>query len=241
METMRLDKFLAKAGAGTRSDVKAIVRKGRVTVNGSLCQNADIKINPDSDLILMDGVRVTCQLFEYYMLYKPAGCVTAARDNLHPVVMDFIDSPKKKELFPVGRLDLDTEGLLLITNDGELAHRLLSPSKHVPKRYYARVLGNVDSTDIKAFAQGIDIGDAKASLPASLTVLSSGEESCVEVVLREGRFHQVKRMFHAVGKEVLYLKRISMGTLVLDEQLEKGEYRPLTRQEILALKGEFHE
>lgn len=166
------------------------------------------------------------------MLYKPAGVISATKDDRDKTVLDLITDKKRNDLFPVGRLDKDTEGLLLITNDGELAHRLLSPKKHVDKVYYAKVQGKVDESDVKAFADGVDIGDDTPAKSADLRILKSGEESEIELTITEGRFHQVKRMFHAVGKEVIYLKRLSMGSLVLDKTLTKGEYRSLTEEEI---------
>ena len=159
------------------------------------------------------------------MLYKPAGVISATKDDRDKTVLDLITDKKRNDLFPVGRLDKDTEGLLLITNDGELAHRLLSPKKHVDKVYYAKVQGKVDES-------GVDIGDDTPAKSADLRILKSGEESEIELTITEGRFHQVKRMFHAVGKEVIYLKRLSMGSLVLDKTLTKGEYRSLTEEEI---------
>ena len=169
------------------------------------------------------------------MLYKPAGVISATKDDRDKTVLDLITDKKRNDLFPVGRLDKDTEGLLLITNDGELAHRLLSPKKHVDKVYYAKVQGKVDESDVKAFADGVDIGDDTPTKSADLRILKSEEESEIELTITEGRFHQVKRMFHAVGKEVIYLKRLSMGSLVLDKTLTKGEYRSLTEEEIKKL------
>ena len=169
------------------------------------------------------------------MLYKPAGVISATKDDRDKTVLDLITDKKRNDLFPVGRLDKDTEGLLLITNDGELAHRLLSPKKHVDKVYYAKVQGKVDESDVKAFADGVDIGDDTPTKSADLRILKSEEESEIELTITEGRFHQVKRMFHAVGKEVIYLKRLSMGSLDLDKTLTKGEYRSLTEEEIKKL------
>lgn len=250
METIRLDKLLAATGAGTRSEVKNAIRKGRVTVNGAVCKSADSKVDADKDVICLDGAPVVYTRYEYHMLYKPAGCVTAVRDARYPTVMDYISSARKKDLFPVGRLDLDTEGLLLITNDGELAHRLLAPGWHVDKTYYARVQGEVTAEDIRRFQEGIDIGEKRPTMPAELEILAAGQESEVRVTIHEGKYHQVKRMFAAIGKPVLYLKRLRMGSLVLDENLQAGESRLLTQEETEALhslaasdirKGEAHE
>ena len=166
------------------------------------------------------------------MLNKPAGCVCAARDNLHPTIFDWIPMNPRKDLAAVGRLDLDTEGLLLVTNDGVLSHRLLSPRHHVDKLYEARVSGRLAEEDIAAFARGIDIGDEKPTLPAELVITVSGEESLCRVTIHEGRYHQIKRMFHSLGKEVLWLKRLQMGTFVLDEKLAPGEWRRLNEREL---------
>ncbi len=236
MEKIRLDKLLATAGAGTRSEVKALIRKGQVMVNGEICKKADEKIAVDTDCVAINGRKISYAKYEYYLLHKPAGCVSATKDHVHSTVLDYISSDRKGELFPVGRLDLDTEGLLLITNDGELAHQLLSPGRHVPKTYRAKINGKVTQEDVKAFAQGIDIGEKKPTLPAVLRILTSGEVSEIELTICEGKFHQVKRMFQAVGKEVTYLKRISMGSLTLDETLPVGGSRRLTQEEIEELK-----
>ena len=174
----------------------------------------------------------TSFLEKYYMLNKPAGVVSAVTDTREKTVLDLLTGKKRKDLFPVGRLDKDTEGLLLITNDGELSHRLLSPSKHVDKTYFARIQGRATADDIRAFSEGIDIGDEKPALPAVLKILKTGDTSEVEITIQEGRFHQVKRMFEAVGKKVIYLKRLSMGSVVLDETLPPGGYRELTKEEL---------
>lgn len=236
MEKMRLDKLLATAGTGTRSEVKGLIRKGQVTVNGEICKKADEKVNVDTDRVTVNGKEVSYSKYEYHLLYKPAGCVSATKDNIHQTVLDYISSDRKGELFPVGRLDLDTEGLLLITNDGELAHQLLSPGRHVPKTYYAKINGKVTQEDAEVFTRGIDIGEEKPTLPAVLRILTAGEVSEIELTICEGKFHQVKRMFHAIGKEVTYLKRISMGSLVLDKTLPVGGSRRLTKTEIEELK-----
>lgn len=172
------------------------------------------------------------------MLNKPAGCVSARTDGQCRTVLDLIVSKKRKDLFPVGRLDKDTEGLLLITNDGKLAHRLLSPRHHVDKTYEAKIQGRVTEEHVKRFREGLDIGEERLTLPALLEILSSGEISCIRVTIQEGKYHQIKRMFHAAGCEVLYLKRLSMGSLTLDESLQPGEYRPLTEEELAELQNE---
>ena len=170
------------------------------------------------------------------LFYKPAGCVTATEDHMHKTVMDYLTDTVRSDLFPVGRLDIDTEGLLLITNDGAFAHDLLSPAKHVEKTYYAVIDGVVTVKDVICFENGVDIGEEKPTKPGKLRILNSEPESEIELTITEGRFHQVKRMFEAVGKKVLYLKRISMGPLQLTDDLKPGEYRPLTEEEITALK-----
>lgn len=229
---LRLDKYLADMGLGTRSEVKKAIRKGQVQVNGRTVLEPEYKVDTEKDQVLSAGQETVYQEYEYYMLNKPAGVVSATEDDKDCCVVDLIESRKRKDLFPVGRLDKDTEGLLLITNDGDLAHRLLSPKKHVDKVYYARIQGRVTQEDVKLFCQGVDIGEEKQTLPADLRILEAGEISEVELTIREGKFHQVKRMFRAVDKEVLYLKRLRMGSLVLDESLKPGEYRTLNTQEL---------
>ena len=232
---IRLDKYLADMGCGTRSQVKREIAGGSVMVNGAPARRPEDKIDTEKDSVVFRGSPVGYVEYEYFMLNKPAGVVSATEDRKERTVLDLIDARQRKDLFPVGRLDKDTEGLLLITNDGEMAHRLLSPKKHVDKVYYARVAGRITEEHVKLFAEGVDIGDEKPALPAELTVLSSGEISEIELVIREGRFHQVKRMFQAAGGEVIYLKRLRMGSLVLDGGLEPGEYRKLTEEEVRAL------
>lgn len=229
---IRLDKYLADMSIGTRTEVKKLIRQGKVAVDGLIVKNPDIKVDTDTQNVTYNGIAVTYETYEYYMLNKPAGVISATSDKTEKTVLDLIDSKKRKDLFPVGRLDKDTEGLLLITNDGELAHRLLSPKKHVDKLYYAKVEGIVGMEDIDAFAKGLDIGEGEHTKPAKLIVLKSDVISEIELTIQEGKFHQVKRMFEAVGKKVIYLKRLEMGTLKLDEGLALGEYRPLTQKEI---------
>lgn len=233
---IRLDKYLADLGIGTRSEVKQYIRKGRVQINELIVKESDKKINIEEDKVVFDGNLLTYQQTEYYMLNKPAGVVSATRDNFTETVVDLIDSPNK-DLFPVGRLDKDTEGLLLITNDGDLAHKLLSPKKKVPKVYFAKVAGVITEEDIRTFEEGIQLEEEFITMPAKLEIIESSEVSTVKVTIHEGKFHQVKRMFLAVDKEVIYLKRLSMGELVLDESLELGEYRPLTEEELRILKN----
>lgn len=238
---MRLDKYLAQMSIGTRSQVKQMVRKGQVCVNGTVVKKPEYKVDPDQDQVVADGVKTKYVHEEYIMLNKPSGVVSATKDPREKTVLDLIDGQKRKDLFPAGRLDKDTEGLLLLTSDGELAHRMLSPKKHVDKTYYARIQGRVTNEDVKVFLKGLDIGDEKPALPAVLQVLIEGEISEILITIQEGRFHQVKRMFRAVDKKVVYLKRISMGSLVLDETLMPGQYRNLTEEEIQRLKEEQNE
>ena len=228
---MRLDKFLADMGLGTRSEVKKDIRKGLILVNGTPIRTPEYKIDIQKDQVTAKGQPVSYAKQEYYMLNKPAGVISATTDKKEKTVLDLIGEKQRKDLFPVGRLDKDTEGLLLITNDGELAHRLLSPKKHVDKVYYVRVQGELAEEDIRRLAEGIDIGEEKLTLPARLVIRKNGQFSEAEITIQEGKFHQVKRMFHALGKEVVYLKRLSMGTLVLDGNLKPGEYRKLTKEE----------
>ena len=231
---LRLDKYLADMGLGTRSQIKKDISKGQVLVNGTVSKDAGTRIDTEKDQVSYLGQAVTYAEYEYYMLNKPAGVVSATEDRHDRTVLDLIDTKQRKDLFPVGRLDKDTEGLLLITNDGDLAHRLLAPKKHVDKVYYAKIDGMVTEEDVKRFAKGIDIGaeEEEMTRPAKLDIMKSAEESEIRLTIHEGKFHQVKRMFLAVGKEVTYLKRERMGTLCLDENLKPGEYRLLTEEEI---------
>ena len=231
---MRLDKYLAEMGVGTRQEVKKQIRQGKVTVNGTVVKAADTKIDETCDEVTIGSRNISYVSYEYYMLNKPGGVVSATEDRRDTTVIDLIKDKKRKDLFPVGRLDKDTEGLLLITNDGDLAHRLLAPKKHVDKVYYAKIDGMVTEEDVKRFAEGIDIGaeEEEMTRPAKLDIMKSAEESEIRLTIHEGKFHQVKRMFLAVGKEVTYLKRERMGPLCLDENLKPGEYRLLTEEEI---------
>lgn len=232
---IRLDKYLTDMGCGTRSEIKKYIRSGNVTVNSIVVKHPEQKIDTGIDHVKLNGRVISYSTYEYYMLNKPADVVSAVSDSKDKTVIDLIKDMHRNDLFPVGRLDKDTEGLLLITNDGGLAHRLLSPSKHVNKTYFAKVRGIVTEEDVEQFRQGVDIGDEKPALPAELNICYSGEISEIRLTIQEGRFHQVKRMFQAVGKEVIYLKRLQMGTLVLDENLKPGEYRKLTEEEVKKL------
>ena len=234
MNMMRLDKFLSNMNIASRSQVKGILKAGRVRVNSKVETKGDAKIDPENDCIEFDGVRVFYELYRYFMLYKPAGCVSATKDRLSDTVLDILKDENTDGLFHVGRLDKDTEGLLLITNDGKLAHELLSPAKHVDKKYYVTLDKAIDDESIAKIEGGIDIGDDKPCLPCEIEKI---EENKVFITIREGRFHQVKRMFAAVGFTVTYLKRISMGAVALDENLKPGEYRRLTDEEVQSLKN----
>lgn len=229
----RLDKLLAGTGKWSRREVKALVRQGLVRVDGRLAACAEDKLDPAAAIITVAGETISLCRFTYVMLHKPAGVLTATEDRKQPTVLDLLPPELRRiGLAPVGRLDKDTEGLLLLTNDGELAHRLLSPKYHVDKRYLARVDGELSAADTEAFARGMTLGDGLECLPAGLEVLP--DRVCI-VTLREGKFHQVKRMLAARGAPVLYLKRLSMGSLTLDDSLAAGAYRLLRAEEILAL------
>lgn len=229
----RLDKLLAGTGKWSRREVKALVRQGLVRVDGRLAASAEDKLDPAAAIVSVAGETISLCRFTYVMLHKPAGVLTATEDRKQPTVLDLLPPELRRiGLAPVGRLDKDTEGLLLLTNDGELAHRLLSPKYHVDKRYFARVDGELSATDAEAFARGMTLGGGLECLPAGLELLPG--HACI-VTLREGKFHQVKRMLAARGAPVLYLKRLSMGPLTLDDSLAAGAYRLLRAEEILAL------
>ncbi len=273
MKKLRLDKYLADMQAGTRSEVKQMIRKGRVTVNERVVRSPEQKVDPAEDTVALDGVNIGYVTLEYWMLNKPQGVVSATEDRRERTVLSLLPDAARKDLFPVGRLDKDTEGLLLLTNDGPLAHALLSPKRHVDKVYRAVVSGVPGQREQEAFAGGLDIGDETETLPARLEILGvcsleegvretvspspdfSAEvrgwraadeqelpERCseVEITIREGRYHQIKRMFEAVGMRVLFLKRMSMGPLHLDPDLEPGQARRLTEGEIAALRKAEH-
>lgn len=229
----RLDKLLAGTGKWSRREVKALVRQGLVRVDSRLAASAEDKLDPAAAVVTVAGETISLCRFTYVMLHKPAGVLTATEDRKQPTVLDLLPPELRRiGLAPVGRLDKDTEGLLLLTNDGELAHRLLSPKYHVDKRYFARVDGELSAADAEAFARGMTLGDGLECLPAGLELLPG--HACI-VTLREGKFHQVKRMLAARGAPVLYLKRLSMGPLTLDDSLAAGAYRLLRAEEILAL------
>lgn len=235
----RLDKFLVEMSVASRSTIKDMAKKGRITVNGQIVKASDTKIDESADVVAVDGQVIVFSSTEYFMLNKPAGVITATLDKKAKTVLDLLDERTRNDLFPVGRLDKDTEGLLLITNDGDLAHRLLAPKKHVDKVYYADIRGVVTDEHVRQFASGFTLSDGTAVMPGELVVLdvdSTAKTSRIRLTIHEGKFHQVKRMFEAVGTEVTYLKRLSMGPLSLDEKLSPGEYRRLTDEEINMLK-----
>ncbi|MDK2808050.1 MAG: rRNA pseudouridine516 synthase [Clostridiales bacterium] len=239
-EKIRLDKYLVEMELGTRSEVKKVIRAGGVVVDGEVIKAPETKLSCLESKVCYQGEEVSYSSHVYFMLNKPAGVVSATEDKKDKTVLDLLFEKRKKDIFPVGRLDKDTEGLLLLTDDGALAHDLLSPKKHVDKVYYARVEGIMEDSDIDAFMEGIWIDSETKTKPAKLEIQSVDkvtEQSEVTITLQEGKFHQVKRMVEAVGKRVTYLKRLSMGTLILDESLLAGEYRSLTTEEVEALKN----
>ncbi len=230
---MRLDKMLANMGYGSRKEVKQLIKKGLVQVNGRVVRQSKDQIDVERDTVTILGAEVTYKQFVYYMLHKPQGYISATEDYAHDTVLDLLDEEAQFfEPFPVGRLDKDTEGLLLLTSDGKLAHQLLTPKNNVPKTYYAHIDGVVTEDDVKAFAAGVTLDDGYETKPGELVIIESDETSIIELTITEGKFHQVKRMFEAVGKTVTYLKRQSMGPLQLDETLSLGEYRELTEEEV---------
>lgn len=235
---MRLDKFLAEVGLGSRKEVKQLIKKGQISVNQKIEKSDKKQIDPEKDKVDYQGEILHYQEFYYYLLHKPAGVVSATEDKHDQTVMDiFSPSDYRSDLFPVGRLDKNTEGLLLITNDGKLAHDLLSPKKHVEKEYFAEVQGVMTAEDQQRFVDGFLL-DGERTLPAELLIDEVTEnKSKVRIILHEGKFHQVKRMVKACGKEVTYLKRIRMGKLLLTKELVKGAYRSLTEDELKGLKG----
>ncbi|HBF4081407.1 rRNA pseudouridine synthase [Clostridioides difficile] len=229
----RIDKILSNLGYGSRSEIKKYCKQGSVVVNRSEVSNPGTQVDTENDEILFNGEEVIYREYIYLMMNKPDGYISATTDKYDPTVLDLIDlSYLAFEPFPVGRLDKDTEGLLVLTNDGKLSHRVLSPKKHVPKTYYAKIDGVVTEEDVEAFLEGVVLDDGYKTMPSQLNILKSDDESEIELTIHEGKFHQVKRMFESVGKKVVYLKRLSMGNLKLDESLELGEYRELTDEEV---------
>ncbi|MFR7489398.1 MAG: pseudouridine synthase [Romboutsia timonensis] len=230
---MRVDKLLSNVGVASRAELKKYCKQSLISVNGKVINNPGVQVDSESDDIRFNGEKIVYREFVYIMLNKPDGYISATFDKYDPIVLDLIDqSYLVFEPFPVGRLDKDTEGLLVLTNDGQLAHRVLSPKKHVPKTYYAKIQGKVTEEDILAFEKGVILDDGYETMPSQLKILKSDDMSEIELTIHEGKFHQVKRMFESVGKKVVYLKRLSMGKLKLDESLGLGEYRELTEEEV---------
>ena len=233
MSILRLDKYLADSGIGSRSDVKKLLRKGSIRVNGEVVTAPEHKIDSETDEIQYQDILISRKDLVYYLLNKPAGYISATQDPDKPTVLSLIHDATHHDLFPVGRLDKDTEGLLLITNDGALSHALLSPKRHVDKTYYVETDSKIDGNAVSLFQKGLDIGDDTLTLPAELTIVSP---TSAYITIQEGRYHQVKRMFHVIGCEVTYLKRIRMGSLTLTDDLPIGQYRSLTEEELSMLK-----
>lgn len=235
---MRLDKFLADCGQGSRRDIKKMIANGFVTLDGSVCTSAQTAVDENSDITLC-GKKIIYEKFIYLMMNKPQGYISATEDTRKKTVLDLLgDEYKYFSLFPAGRLDIDTEGFLLLTNDGNFAHNILSPKNHVNKTYFAKIDGEITDEHVKLFADGIVLDDGYKTLPSRLEILKSDTLSSeIEITVHEGKFHQIKRMFEAVGTHVTYLKRIAMGNLYLDGHLEKGEVKKLTKEEIEKIIG----
>ena len=237
MEKQRLDKIIASTGKWSRKEAKLLVKQGRVLIDGIPAGSVDEKYDPEQTPITVDGEDLGYRCVTWLMMNKPAGYLSATEDGKGETVLDLLPRElQRQNLFPVGRLDKDTEGLLLLTNDGVLAHQLLSPKYHVDKVYYTRVAGRLDASDCQAFREGIVLGDGLHCMPAELEILTAGEISEAHVTLREGKFHQVKRMLSSRGKPVQYLQRIKMGKMTLDSSLALGEFRFLTDEEVEELK-----
>ncbi|MDW7674132.1 MAG: pseudouridine synthase [Bacillota bacterium] len=237
VKKQRLDKVLVHLGFGSRKEIKKLAKEGGILVNNKVITDSSEHVNPEIDEIIVGGKQVQYREFIYLMLNKPTGVISATEDQREDTVIDLINPDFQAfQPFPVGRLDKDTEGLLILTNDGKLAHQLLSPKKHIPKTYYAKVKGEVTEVDAKQFKTGVILDDGYQTLPSELVITETGAISQVEITIYEGKYHQVKRMFLAVGKEVIYLKRIKMGLLALDEGLALGEYRELTADELTLIK-----
>lgn len=230
---MRLDKYLTNLGIGSRTQVKELIKKGKIKVNNEIIKKPEIHIDENKDNVQFEGLDLAYNKFYYYMLNKPAGVLTAVSDNNCKTVLDLLNVTPKKGLFPVGRLDKDTEGLLIITNNGPLSHDLLSPNKHVDKTYYVELNGSLVESDVKLFENGLDIGEKNLTKPAKLEIIEDGTKAYITIT--EGKYHQVKRMFASIGLTVTYLKRMSMGPISLDETLKPGEYRKLTEKEVKLL------
>ncbi|GGE77659.1 pseudouridine synthase [Priestia taiwanensis] len=234
---MRLDKLLANMGFGSRKEVKKLLKEGAIKVNGVPVKDAKQHVEPSQEEVTVYDDKIEYKEFIYLLMNKPQGVISATEDTMHETVVDLLELDDAVfNPFPVGRLDKDTEGLLLLTNDGQLSHHLLAPKKHVPKKYYATIQGIVTEEDIVAFRNGVTLDDGYHTKPGELTILQSGEQSEIELIITEGKFHQVKRMFESVDKKVIFLKRLEMGPLGLGD-LEVGEYRELTDEEVEMLKN----
>ncbi|QOS98483.1 rRNA pseudouridine synthase [Brevibacterium sp. JNUCC-42] len=236
MKRERLDKVLANTGKGTRKEVKQLVKQRIVTVDGVVATDPGMHVIPEQQLIEINGEPLLFKRWVFVMLNKPAGVISATEDALHETVVDLLPDEWRHKVHPVGRLDIDTEGLLLLTNDGQLSHSLLTPKKKVDKEYFARIEGRVTDEHIAAFKQGVTLDDGYETMPATLEILESGDISEIHVTIMEGKYHQVKRMFAAFDLKVVYLKRVRMGPLLLDESLELGEFRELTEEELNSLR-----
>ena len=236
MPKMRLDKLLSHLNCGSRKEVQSFIRAGRVAVNDTAERDPAAKVDPDADRVSLDGREQTYRAQRYYMLNKPAGVITASRDERHGTVLELFPESLRRGLFAVGRLDKDTEGLLLVTDDGALSHALMSPARHVSKVYEAEIEGEMAKDAVQRFAQGMTLKDGTVCRPAKLEHVPAACGQCVRITLQEGKYHQVKRMLAARGKPVLYLKRLSMGPLELDPELVTGGWRPLTEEERKRLK-----
>ncbi|MBM7592101.1 pseudouridine synthase [Brevibacillus fulvus] len=236
MKRERLDKVLANMGFGTRKEVKQLVKQGLIQVDGETVQDPGMHVLPEEQEISVEGESIQFKRWIYVMMNKPPGFISATEDARHKTVVDLLPYEWAIKVHPVGRLDIDTEGLLLLTNDGQLSHNLLSPKKKVDKEYFARISGRVTAQHVEEFARGVKLDDDFTTLPARLEIIQSGEISEIKVTIMEGKFHQVKRMFAAFGLEVIYLKRLRMGPLLLDETLDLGEFRELTEEELTALR-----
>ncbi|MDO5707491.1 MAG: pseudouridine synthase [Andreesenia angusta] len=229
----RIDKILGNMGYGSRKELKKIAKTGAIRVNGKPIKDSSTKVDPDEEEIYFYDEEVIAREYIYLMLNKPKGFISATEDYLHDTVLDLIDQNYLIfDIFPVGRLDKDTEGLLILSNDGQFAHNILSPKKNIKKKYYAIIDGRVNEEDIELFEEGIVLDDGYQTLPADLKIIKSGRNSEIELIITEGKYHQVKRMFEAIDKKVIYLKRLSIGGLNLDKNLELGEYRELNEEEI---------
>ena len=234
---LRLDKYLADMSIGTRTEVRALIKQGRISVDGVCERKPERKVDTQLHQVALDGKPVGYARYEYWMLNKPAGAISATTDSSQATVLDLLPQAQRKDLFPVGRLDKDTTGLLIITNDGQLAHRLLAPNKHVDKIYLATLRDPLGPQDAQAFAEGLDIGDDTPTLPALLEQPDPANPRLAQVTLHEGRYHQVKRMFEAVGNKVVHLQRIHMGPISLDPSLQEGQSRPLSDEEVRMLQA----